>query len=78
MVALQRSFSWILTLTRLGKIILEHHIENCVEKTVKYGAAKKSIRGLKEAPDQFVLYVRGVFKAEHIKKRRNSLNGRQR
>ena len=41
-------------LDQIGKVILEHHIEHCVEKAVKYGEAEEAIRDLKDALDRFV------------------------
>ena len=41
-------------LDQIGKVILEHHIEHCVEKAVKYGEPEEAIRDLKEALDRFV------------------------
>lgn len=41
-------------LDQVGKAILEHHIEHCVEKAVKYGEAEEAIRDLKAALDRFV------------------------
>jgi len=41
-------------LDQVGKVILEHHIEHCVEKAVKYGEAEEAIRDLKDALDRFV------------------------
>jgi DNA-binding FrmR family transcriptional regulator len=41
-------------LDQVGKVILEHHIEHCVEKAVKYGEAGEAIRDLKAALDRFV------------------------
>jgi DNA-binding FrmR family transcriptional regulator len=41
-------------LDQVGKVILEHHIEHCVEKAVKHGEAEEAIRDLKDALDRFV------------------------
>ena len=41
-------------LDQVGKTILEHHIEHCVEKAVKHGEAEEAIRDLKAALDRFV------------------------
>jgi DNA-binding FrmR family transcriptional regulator len=41
-------------LDQVGKAILEHHIEHCVEKAVKHGEAEEAIRDLKAALDRFV------------------------
>ena len=41
-------------LDQVGKVILDHHIEHCVEKAVKHGEAEEAIRDLKEALDRFV------------------------
>ena len=41
-------------LDQVGKVILEHHIEHCVEKAVKHGEAAEAIRDLKAALDRFV------------------------
>jgi CsoR family transcriptional regulator, copper-sensing transcriptional repressor len=41
-------------LDQVGKVILEHHIEHCVDKAVKYGEAEEAIRDLKAALDRFV------------------------
>ena len=41
-------------LDQVGKVILEHHIEHCVTKAVKYGEAEEAIRDLKAALDRFV------------------------
>jgi DNA-binding FrmR family transcriptional regulator len=41
-------------LDQVGKAILEHHIEHCVERAVKHGEAEEAIRDLKAALDRFV------------------------
>lgn len=41
-------------LDQVGKAILEHHIEHCVEMAVKHGEAEEAIRELKAALDRFV------------------------
>ena len=41
-------------LDQVGKAILEHHIEHCVEKALKHGEAEEAIRDLKDALDRFV------------------------
>lgn len=41
-------------LDQVGKVILEHHIEHCVEQAVKYGESEEAIRDLKAALDRFV------------------------
>ena len=41
-------------LDQVGKAILEHHIEHCVEKAVRHGEAEEAIRDLKAALDRFV------------------------
>jgi DNA-binding FrmR family transcriptional regulator len=39
---------------QVGKAILEHSIEHCVEKVVKHGKPDEAIRDLKEALGRFV------------------------
>lgn len=41
-------------LDQVGKAILEHHIEHCVERAVRHGEADEAIRDLKAALDRFV------------------------
>ena len=41
-------------LDQVGKAMLEHHIEHCVEQAVKHGEADEAIRDLKAALDRFV------------------------
>ncbi|HYX49289.1 MAG TPA: metal-sensing transcriptional repressor [Ktedonobacteraceae bacterium] len=41
-------------LDQVGKVILEQHIEHCVNKAVKRGEPDEAIRDLKEALDRFV------------------------
>ena len=41
-------------LDQVGKAILEHHIEHCVEKAVRHGEVDEAIRDLKAALDRFV------------------------
>lgn len=41
-------------LDQVGKVILEHHIEHCVNKAVKHGESDEAIRDLKDALDRFV------------------------
>ena len=41
-------------LDQVGKVILEQHIEHCVNKAVKHGEPDEAIHDLKEALDRFV------------------------
>ena len=41
-------------LDQVGKVILEQHIEHCVNKAVRHGEPDEAIRDLKEALDRFV------------------------
>ena len=39
---------------QVGNVILEYHIDHCVEKVVKHDKVEETIRDLKEALDRFV------------------------
>lgn len=41
-------------LDQVGKVILEHHIDNCVREAVEKGRAEDVIKDLKQALDRFV------------------------
>ena len=41
-------------LDQVGKVILEQHIEHCVQMAVRHGESEEAIRDLKDALDRFV------------------------